>query len=130
MPRSWAASASTTPRSRPHSCSTATTSSTCRSCDKPRPLLHEPPPAVVRGKGGVALVAVVHLVHLLDRVEVADDVGGAEGVARLHLLAVNLLDHHDDPAGPLARPRLVHHRRLERQPGQPRAVLAGLLVLQ
>ena len=51
-------------------------------------------------------------------------------VAGLHRLAVDLLDHDDDPAGPLAAPRLVDDGRVERQAGQPGAVLAGLLVPQ
>src|SRR5262245_11870992 len=93
-------------------------------------LLHQPPARGVRGEPGVALVAIVHLVHLVDRVEVADDVRRAERLAGLDRFAVDLLDHHDDPPGSLAAPSLVHDRRIERQPGQPRAVLAGLLVAQ
>ena len=43
---------------------------------------------------------------------------------RLHRPPVNLLDHDDDAAGPLAAPRLVDHRRLEGHPRQPGTLLA------
>ena len=52
--------------------------------------------------------------------------GRAEGLARLHRFAVDLLDHDDDVARPLAAPGLVDDRRLERQPRQPGAILARL----
>jgi hypothetical protein len=78
----------------------------------------------------VALVAVTDLVHLLDAIEVAHDAGRAEGVAGLHRLVVDLLNHGDDPPGTLAAPRLVDDRGVEPQAGQPGAVLARLPVPQ
>src|SRR5207247_1787885 len=93
-----------------------------------RRLLHQPPARSVGGQCGVALVAVVHLVHFFDGVEVADNVGRTEGFAGLHRLAVDLLDHDDDPPGTLAAPRLVDDTRSERQTGEPGAVFAPLLV--
>src|SRR5207247_7123987 len=67
------------------------------------PIFHQPPSRLVGDQRRVTLVAVVHLVHLFDGVEVADDVGRAEGLAGLDRLAVDLLDHDDDPPGTLAR---------------------------
>src|SRR5687767_2482058 len=59
---------------------------------------HEPPAVLVCAQGGMPLVAVVNGVHLVDVVEVAHDVCCAERLARLDRLAVDFLDHHDDPA--------------------------------
>ena len=54
-------------------------------------LFYQAPSQSVNAQGGVALVAVVHGVHGLDGVEVADDVGSAERLARMNRLAVDLL---------------------------------------
>src|SRR5262245_36183020 len=79
-----------------------------------RRLLQQTPSRFVRPQSGMALVAVVHPVHLLDGVEVADDVSGAERFAGLDRFPVNLLNHDDDVViEPLTAPRLVDDRRLE-----------------
>src|SRR5687767_7019221 len=54
----------------------------------------------------------------------------AEGLAGLDRFAIHFLDHHDDPARPLAGPGFIDDRRLERQAGEPRAILAGLFITQ
>src|SRR5438874_1449326 len=77
-----------------------------------------------------ASMAGVYFVHLLDGVEVAHEVGRAEGRTGLDRPAVDFLDHDDDPAGALAAPGLVDHGGLERHPRQPRAVCARLAMAQ
>ena len=61
----------------------------------------------------MALVAIVHLVHFFDGIEVAHDVGRAEGFARFDRLAVDLLDHDDDVPRALAAPLHRHNREDE-----------------
>src|SRR4051812_6416658 len=61
----------------------------------PQWLLDQLPSVGVDLQGRVAGVAVVDRVHLFDRVEVADDVGGGEAFARLDRSAADFLDHAD-----------------------------------
>src|SRR5262245_48860223 len=104
--------------------------STARARQATDSLLQQSPAGLIDSQRRVAFVAVVDLVHFFDRIEVTDDEGGAERLARLDRLAVVLFDHDDDAARPLAAPGLVDYRRFERQPRQPGAVFAGLLVAQ
>jgi len=70
------------------------------------------------------------MVHVRNRVEVAHDVRCTEGVARLHRLAMNLLDHDDDVPGALAALCLIDHGQFERQTGQPWPLFTRLFVPQ
>src|SRR5262245_7161562 len=88
------------------------------------------PSRLVGSQRRVALVALAHLVDFLDRVEEAHHIRRTEGFARLDLLAVDLLDHHDNSPGALTAPGLIDDRGLERQPRQPGAVLARLWIAQ
>jgi hypothetical protein len=51
--------------------------------------------ALVEDNGTLALVAIIHLPHLGEVVEPADDVRRAERFASLDLLSVQLLDKSD-----------------------------------
>lgn len=57
----------------------------------------------------MAAVAVVHLMHIGEGVEVADEVDGAERLAGFHRPAAELLDQDDDVPEPLAAAGFVDH---------------------
>src|SRR4051794_4506379 len=75
------------------------------------PLSRESPTLVIGFQSGEALVRVVDGVHLVDRIEVADDEGRRERLARLDRAFAEFLDHADIAA--LVAPGFADHGRLE-----------------
>lgn len=78
----------------------------------------------------MALVAVVHGVHFVDVVEVADDESSAEGFAGLDRPAGELQDEDRVLRALLHAPRLVDDGGFEHDTRQPRALFARLLIAQ
>src|SRR6516165_2218766 len=90
--------------------------------------LRQIPPVLAHLQSAVSGVLVANGVHLVDRIEEADDEGGAERFARFDGPAPEFLDHADVPA--LVAPRFRDDIGLQRHPRQPRAVFARLRVAQ
>src|SRR5438132_7975683 len=67
-------------------------------------------------------VAVIQLLHTLDRIKIANHISCAKAVPRLHLLSVQFLDHAHVAA--LVAPGFRDFRRIERHPCYPGTGLA------